>query len=258
MMLTREVMGLLALGILWANTLLIAAAAGQQLRDLLRRRAALAGVVRGRVARGDGPGGAIAVHRVAQVGRAAEGGDVILFHDRGASGEIFGGVVETADGPIAIAPHADAEVWLSRAEIVDAGACASAAAFDEAHAAARRARGFTRTIEARLTSGQEVFVHGRALVATLDPRPALARRAALAAAFIVGAILLAAACTAVALWPPIFGRISTLGGALCLLFFLLVQPAGTALRDAVLVPSRAIVRGAWKRPAPLAEAAARA
>jgi hypothetical protein len=36
-----------------------------------------------------------------------------------------------------------------------------------------------------------------------------------------------------------------------------VQPAGTALRDAVLVPSRAVVRGAWKRPAAPSEAPAR-
>ena len=50
-----------------------------------------------------------------------------------------------------------------------------------------------------------------------------------------------------ALWPPVFGLVSTLGGALCLAFFLIVQPAGTALRDAVRVPSRAIVRGQWKR-----------
>src|SRR5262249_46481052 len=126
-------------------------------------------------------------------------------------------------------------------------------------------RGFARMIAAPIVSPREVFVHGRIeerdgkrilvpaasglLVATMDPRAVLARRAALTVAFISGAILLAAACTAIALWPPVFGRVSTIGGALCLLFFLLVQPAGTALRDAVRVPSCALVRGAWKRAA---------
>lgn len=41
----------------------------------------------------------------------------------------------------------------------------------------------------------------------------------------------AAACTALTLWPPLFGSVSTLGGVASLAFFLLVQPLGTALRD---------------------------
>ncbi len=41
----------------------------------------------------------------------------------------------------------------------------------------------------------------------------------------------AAACTALALRPPVFGAVSTAGGVAGLAFFLLVQPLGTALRD---------------------------
>ncbi|HZO12649.1 MAG TPA: hypothetical protein VFB62_05315, partial [Polyangiaceae bacterium] len=54
--------------------------------------------------------------------------------------------------------------------------------------------------------------------------------------------------TYLALYPPIFGTVSIVGGALGLVFFLLVQPAGTAIRDAVRVPSVAQLRGSWVRP----------
>src|SRR5262245_50221061 len=99
-MLSKEVMGALALGILWVNTLLIAAAAYQDLRALLARRRQLGaasaqgiGLYHGRVARGRGEGGAFAVHRIEQVGRAADGEErVILFADRSAEGEVFGGM----------------------------------------------------------------------------------------------------------------------------------------------------------------------
>ena len=51
------------------------------------------------------------------------------------------------------------------------------------------------------------------------------------------------------LHPPVFGLVSTIGAALGLAFFLLVQPAGTALRDAVKLPSAPITRGTWKSAA---------
>jgi hypothetical protein len=270
-MLSNEIMGLLAGGVLWVTTLLVAAAAWQQARALLRRRAALrplaggvgVGLVRGRVSRG-----VIAVQRLEQVGRAAEGREAILFHDRVAGGSVLGGAIAVeggvaVQGAIAVQACAEAEVWVTAGEIAEAACCPSAAAFAEALAAARRTRGFLRTIAVEVAEGREVFVYGRVeerdgdrwmgpaadgmLVATMDPRALLARKAMLAVAFIAGEIALSVACTAVALQPPVFGRVSTIGGVASLMFFLLVQPAGTALRDALLVPSRAFVRGAWKR-----------
>jgi hypothetical protein len=244
--LSNPVMGVLALAILWVNTLLVSADVARQARALLRRRGAMR-PARGRVTRG-----ALAVRRVEQVGRAGSAEGTILFHDRGASGEVLGGTLEQEGGEeIEVEASPSAEVWLTAAELERAAACASAEAFDDAYASARKARGFSRTVTATVGAGQEVFVvrgeGGALLVATMDPRGLLARKAALAAAFIAGALVLAAGCTAVALWPPVFGTVSTLGGALCLGFFLLVQPAGTALRDAVLVPSLAPLRGRWTR-----------
>lgn len=284
-MLSNELMGLLALGILWVNTLLIAAAAWKEIAALAvwqRRLVALegddgAGLIHARVTEGAGPGGALALQRVEQVGRAATQDDggrrVILFADRSAVGEVFGGVVarEGSDSTITVDAAPSAEVWIPAAALEARGACPSDEAFDRAHADARKARGFARAVEAAATG--EVFLFGQLrpmgkglalspaksgglLVATFDPRPWLTRKIRLAALFIVGEVAVAAGCTAVALWPPRFGLVSTLGGAACLGFFLIAQPAGTALRDAVRLPSRASLRGRWRRSAPVQEASA--
>jgi hypothetical protein len=279
-MLSKELMGLLALAILWVNTLLIAAAAAKEIAALAgwrRRLVALAGdegvgLVRARVTAGTGPGGALAVHRVEQLGRAATSDDhgrrVILFADRSAAGEVFGGAAarDGSGAEILVDAVADAEVWLPPGLLAASGACASDEAFDRAFADAKKARGFARAIEAPATGEVFLFGHlrplgkglalgparpGGLLVATFDPRAWLGRKIALAGLFLVGEVALAAGCTAWALWPPRFGFVSTLGGAACLGFFLVAQPAGTALRDAVRLPSRAALRGRWVRSAPV-------
>lgn len=282
-MLSREIMGVLALAILWVNTLLIAGAALQRVAALRERRRRLDdGLVRATVARGDGPGGAIAVHRVEQVGRAASAEGTILFADRATADEALGGALSLAGGGEAtLAAGTEVELWLDGGEVAEAGACASDAAFAEAMDQAKKARGFARTVSAGVAEGREIFVHARlvrergeatlapageggVLIATFDPRAWLSRKIALALAFVAGDVVAAAACTAIALQRPHFGLVSTVGGALCLAFFLLIQPAGTALRDAVLLPSRAILRGQWTRKgaeargsAPVARSAAR-
>lgn len=254
-MLTREIMGGIALAILWVNTLLVAAAALKDLRDIARRMRELGPLRRAKVVRGDGKGGALAGSRVEQVGRAAAGkGDAIVFHDRSYSGEIYGGAVALEDGgrEITIAPAVDAEVWVSREDMDAAAACPSEARFDEAYPHARKARGYSRTAEARIQDGRAVWLGGEdpaapRLVAATDPRAWARASMARCAAFAVAEVLAAAGCTAVALWPPAFGLVSTIGGALCLAFFLLVQPAGVAVRESVRPPSRRILRGRWER-----------
>lgn len=284
-MLSKELMGVLALAILWVNTLLIAAAAWKEIAALTVWRRRLVpvdgdsgvGLVRARVTHGAGPGGALAVQRVEQLGRAAthdEGGRrVIHFADRSAAGEVFGGTVtrDASDVEIAVDAEATAEVWVPATALTASGACASDEAFDRAFADAKKARGFARAVEG--AANGEVYLFGQLrpmgkgfalaaakpgglLVATFDPRRWIDRKITLAALFIVGDVALAAACTFVALCPPRFGLVSTLGGAACLGFFLIAQPAGTALRDAVALPSRAWLRGKWVRSAPVHEPSA--
>jgi hypothetical protein len=249
-MLTREIMGAVALAALWVNVLLIAAATAKQALALLSLRSGLKTVARGRVVRGDGPGGAFAVHRVAQVGRAADDARSIFFHDRSAVGELFGGALELDGTEREIAASERADVWLTDPHAMEERV--SPDAFEAASKLAAKAKGYERTFEGVVPRGASVFVaestSGASLVTNADPRPVLVRKAALGAVFIAGDLTLAAACSALALASPWFGPWSTLGGALCLGFFLAVQPVGVLVRDAMRVPSLAPVRGRWVRP----------
>jgi len=81
------------------------------------------------------------------------------------------------------------------------------------------------------------------LVAFLDPKAwiAQARNELLAfASATVGALLV---LTGLCLWPPVFGPVSTAGAALALIFFLLVQPAGTWMRGRTVEPARQTIGG---------------
>jgi hypothetical protein len=249
-MLSREVMGALALAILWVNTLLIAAAALKGRAALGRLGRSFGDVAKGTVVRGDGPAGALAALELVQVGRLGTGADpVILFHDRSYAGRVFGGRVAVGGGrEVDVAPSEDAEVWLDAASVARAASCPSESAFASARDEARKARGFTRTVSAPIAAGAEVFVATR-LVSTLDPRAWVANRTGLACGFVVSEILVAAACTMAALQRPLFGAVSTAGAAAGFVFFLLVQPAGTWVRDALRPPSRMQKRVAWTRAA---------
>ncbi len=279
-MLSNQLMGTVALGILWINTLLIAAATWNEAWALLRRRASLTPFA----ASGEGPGlgratvlrgsaeGPLAVHRVEQRGRTGaprRGHPVIHFADRSMQGEILGGAltIEGIEGEVVVQPSREAEVWTSAEEMQRAADCPSDEVFDLAHAQATKARGFLRTVEVPLLPGQEVFVYGALsrwgvghavgpmgrslLVSTLDPRPLLLRLAARLIAFAVVSLTLCAGATALALHQPRFEGLSKAGAFLCGLFFILVQPLSIALRDASRVPSRAFLRGHWTRRAAL-------
>jgi len=274
-MLSREVMGLLALGILWVNTLLVVGAAGGELSRLLRLwrfvrpldlGAPGVGARRGRVDSGLGPSGQLAEHRVEQVGRqAADDHDrpAIAFSDRSYAGTCFGGAVEADGATLHLEAGLEAEIWPDPSAM--RASAAKVTAFDHAYQQARKAKGYVRTVTSELGAGAHVWVAGdvatrgerrvlqsasvggtrRVVVSAIDPRAWCSRKIALLGVFVLGTLLVAAGATAVALWPPHFGVVSTVGGALCLAYFLLIQPLGTAVRDAVRPPSRAILRGSW-------------
>src|SRR5262249_35246233 len=158
---SKEIMGALALAIVWVNTLLIVAAAWIELRKLSRRVRGLRWLAPGE--RGTGLVAAcvlgeepIACHRVEQIGRsedsAAEAQPAILFADRPYGGVVRGGPASlVASGEVVILEPADgAEVWVGADRIRADAACASVERFDEAYADARKARGFARTIEAQI------------------------------------------------------------------------------------------------------------
>ncbi len=276
-MLTREVMGVFALGVLWLNTLLVVLAALGRARDLLARRAAMKllddkdptgyGVLTGRIeTAGAEPPAELAIE---QVGRHAAGAKrAIIWHDRSHASSIRGGALVVGDAklPVEAASELSAEVWLEPTAVVAAARCESDAAFDATYPAAKKARGSARTVRATIETGVKVWLVGEArptddgvilgpgaagplVIATFDPRAWLASRATWLVLFAPIAIALCAGCTAVALWEPVFDSpVSKVGGLLCFVYFLLVLPAGTRMRDATALPSVRALRGRWDAP----------
>lgn len=278
-MLTHTLMGALALSILWVNTLLVAGAAVRDLSMLRRLRARVApldvaslsagveatGTLAGRVAPGGEP---LAVHQVEQVGRLADASvPTILWHDRAYRSAIHGGRVEVGGASVEIEAGAPGSVWPNLAERSAAAAITTSEVFDHHVPAAKKAKGTSRVVETRVEPGQAVWVFGKVvregegaptvrppddgelIVSLVEPRAWCRAQIARVVLFIIIALALASACTAVALTPPAFGPVSTVGGALCLAYFLLIQPAGVSLRERVRSPDRAILRGEWRRSA---------
>lgn len=273
-MLPYEWMGVLALGVLWVNTLLVVAAALKRARPLLVRARAFrrlaagevaTGVVRGRL-RGDGPRAELAIE---QTGRVATGSaQAIVWHDRSYTSALSGGELVHDDVVYDIEETTEIEVWPADARVAAAHACEGEVAFDAAFADAQKARGVKRVTRAVLEADQEVYVFGKVerrsddryvisppegqklVVAEVDPGILTSRRAATISLVLVPLMLLGAAiCTALALTPPRFdGWISKAGGLLGFIFFLLVLPAGTAINDYARLPHERILRGRWNDP----------
>lgn len=283
-MLTREIMGALALAILWVNTLLVALAAWKQASEKLRLHRDLrplapgakgTGLFAARVDAAD-EGRTIARYRLEQIGRAgaeAGGRRTIHFGDRVFRGESLGGEVIAGNMRVRI-PKGEASVWVAREDVIAAAACPDQARFDEVFEQARKARGHVREVTVAIEAGSPVWIGGEVhdeggelsvraapgtglLVSAVEPRAWLRRAAALAIVFSIVEIAIAAGVTFLVLRAPIFdGWTSRIGGALGLGFFLAVQPIGTAVRDALRDPSLAFVRGRWIEPASSSRGAA--
>ncbi len=244
MMLSQHVMGVACLVVLWSTALLVAGAALQELRDLGVLSRSLRELVSGEIVT-EGP---LAIHEVEQTGHALDVyAPTIVFHDRTTKSRVLGGVVKVGDDTLTLEPS-DGEVW------VDAKASALAmqddSTFMDEWAASKKAKGIHRVVRTKLAKGDRVWVARDAkstvtLVSTSDPRAFVSSRRSLVVLFIIAELLTCGACTRLALTEPVFGALSTMGGALCLAFFLAVTPLGVALRDACRPPSRAQVRGTW-------------
>ncbi len=253
-MLTFEIMGVLALAVLWVNTLLTVGAALTPLGELWAR-------LRQPFRRGEileaTDSEVLATHIVEQVGRRAaddQARQAILFHDRAYRSSVAGGTVALAGEHLPIEPGVPVEVWVSSAD-KRALAESPAADFDEAYRASRKAKGYLREVTSSLRVGDPVWVAPPSattpliLVAGFEPRAWLRARLALVLGFQLAMLALSAGVTFLCLYPPVFGTVSIVGAALGLVHFLLVlQPLGVEVRDAVLLPHLAPVRGTWVKP----------
>ena len=239
-MLSREIMGIACLGVLWVTALLVAAATWQDFRDLRaivrRARKMIEGVVKD---------GDLAEWSVEQTGRATDD-DAIAFHDRAFHSEIFGGKV----GDTEIAANDGGEVWIDEKAREEAAGCGDVTTYDAAHAIARKAKGFARTVRVRVRAGQRVWVIGDGeIVATFDPRAWASRKSFVLLAFIPIELALCAAATRLALSLPPFGTMSVIGAVACIAFFLGVTPVAITLRESVRRPHEAFLRTVWSRKA---------
>ncbi len=270
-MLSHTFMGYVALWVLWGNTLLVGLAAATQALALLSRANRMSrSLLPARVV-GSSP---VARVSVEQVGRHAAGGAPgIVWHDRSYASEALPGELEIeGHGVVHVEPHA-AAVWVEAEELAARAACPNAAAFDEAFAAARKIKGSVRTVEVTLDPGRSVWVQGEVVTVggvqrlaplagelgffTVHPRRYAAQRARFVfSVFLPGILLGAAVPTLLALHAPVFETLTgKVGALLALVFFLLVLPAGTAVRDYLRDPSRRILRGRWARPEDAAQTA---
>ena len=250
-------MAAFALAAFWLNTLLIAAAGWSECVALRRRYAFLSsGTARGEVLAGAGPDGALAAWRVVQVGRS-NGRGPILFHDRGRSSVVFGGVVNVAGQEQRVPAGATAEVWCGPAASERATACPDAQGFAAALQAASRAAGWERTVEVPWRVGDVIWLAGQAgdlqgisscVLADFDPRRWRTRITAMTAGLVFGLLLVAGACTAACLWPPAFGTVSKIGAFAALVAFNLFQLFGKLHHDAIQPPATANLGGSWRRP----------
>lgn len=245
-------LGVAALAIVALNALLVAAHAAAEARRHLASRRAL-GTVQVGVARGE-----LAAHEVEQVGRALDGGEMaIAFTDRVFRSEVIGGVVDIDGRAVRVVGAAGALVWPLVARQREAAALPDDATFEATHAKARGPRGATVVVRTTVRAGDQVWLAGEregdelraTVVALRDPRAFHASAAARELALAVVELAVFAALAALALWPPAFGTVSTVGGVLLLAYFLLVQPAGVWVEDALRPPPVAFLRGEWRRRA---------
>jgi hypothetical protein len=267
-MLSREWMGVVALCVLWGNTVLVALAALKNLQQLRKylyggRVLAVGALTPGEhqgIFRAELPPGK-AFHLVEQVGRVGAGATPsIVWHDRHAESRLLP-CSARADGR-AVELSGAAAVWPRPGAVGAAATCSSPAEFEQALSAAKKPRGYDRPVEVsvsgevwiagrvRSDEGSIVVTGGPLVVSEEDPRVIVGRKTA----FVVGVFIptifaLAAGCTWLATFPTAFDNwVSKLGGVLSLIFFLLVLPAGTRVRDFLLPPHRSFLRGAWAPP----------
>jgi hypothetical protein len=235
-MLSREVMGGVGLAILWVNTFLVVLGAWRELMAIGARRRGLhalepgetgIGVLEGRVAYGAGTQGRLACRRVDQIGRyAADDADrsAIAFSDGAYGGASFGGLIGVGATEVHVDATENTSVWVSAESMRAAAGCPDASTFEAAYEQARKARGFSRRVEAGVGEGDPVWIRGDLrrrgdgfvvsappdeplLIAGVDPRAWCRGKAIALFAFVVGVLLVAAGCTALALYQPHLGRL---------------------------------------------------
>lgn len=248
-------LGYLCLAIVWTAGLLCALASVGYARTLASRFRALASLEVGKVANGAGEGGAFAVHEVEQIGRAMDGEPpAIVFSDKQYRSRVHGGTIESAGAERAFEADDGLEIWPDRASQSEAAEVAGDDEIDALYKDARSSKGAARTVAVPFAAGKKVWfvADGKRLtfLSAEDPRAFLSSRVRAHLFFAVAELAILGGLTFLAVRPPAFGPLSTLGGAALVAFFLAVQPIGVAVEEASRLPFSRFLRGTHKRSAP--------
>ncbi len=253
-MLTRELMGSALLGLSWLTALLVVLDALIDARSMRARlRAWKKGLRAGQVKAEE-----LATHEVEQRLKQLDGETPgLVFFDRAHVSTVKGGAVELAGETLEVVGAPGAEVWLDETTRAAAAACAGTAQFDAMLTSAQAAGGGLRTVGTSVRAGSPVWLVGTqdgsrfvaSLVSNFDPRSFARARLAAIAGLVVLDLAWVAAGTVLALWPPVFGLVSTGGAVVLIGHFLGMTPIAMAAREKSRSPAVAFVRGTWRRDA---------
>lgn len=249
-------LGIALLAVVWTAALLCALASVDYARKLMARARELRGVREGTVASGEGPGGALAAHEVEQIGRAMDGEPpAIVFSDKAYRGEVYGGTLSASGETVEVRHPGELEVWPDTETQVARASVPNDAELDALYKDARSAKGAPRVVRVPFAVGKKVYFasgpDGRlTFLSAEDPAAFFSARVRAHLAFAFVELAICGALTALALHAPVFGKVSTLGGAGLLAFFLIVQPVGVSVEEASREPFRRFLRGVHKRSAP--------
>lgn len=290
-MLTPELMGILALCVVWINTGLIIAASFQTWVSLRnRKRAAMRelrwqpqreGLVELRVA--DNPElDTSFVFKAKQIGRIAnKTKNTIVFADSEFQSQCLGTRLSLPDKSartigVEVPETSDFELWLNEERVRQYADNYSHEGFAQALRAAQTGKGFERRLAIPFKPVQRFWLYARIdeanaeprqgtsqtsvesrwkvvqslyhplLVSEVDPIGWYQKKMRLNIGFMLFTFLSASGLSALALRSPAFGTVSTLGAALLLVYFLLIQPAGVWIADRSRTPNQAEIRGLWQ------------
>lgn len=251
------VMGGLAGFILWLAASLITIVALKDTFRLLRRGLAMAGRVERAEVESDGLA-SLHVERVGRAGSASAARRAVVVLDRSIRSEGRVGLVRLSDGRAVQVNGGACEVWVERKTPPQAK-------FEEAFAAASKVKGWVHGFDQRLAKGDSLFVVGNVqsknhdhhlaplsdgtmVLSTFDPRPFIWVRLLLSAIAVVGLLTVPALATWLVVENDPSSWKSITGGVIGLVYFLLAQPLGVALRQFVALPHTGLQNHVWAAP----------
>ena len=251
-MLSPQVMGLAVLGLAWITAVMIALDALIDARAMWKRL----GEWKITLLQGTAVANELAVHEVEQRVKQLDGDEPgLVFFDRKHVSTVHGGLVGVGTEQLEVVSARAAEVWIDSDTRAAAAGCSSRAAFDGMNTSAQAAGGGLRTVRTSIKSGAQVWISGAkqgakleaTLVANFDPRGWAKSRLATIAGMITLNFAWVAVGTVVALWPPVFGVVSTVGAVVLIGHFLGMTALAMTFREKSRTPAIAFLRGTWRR-----------